>query len=484
MRGASYPAVTDNDVFKSLIPLPPLEWQRRIVARIEELMSRIREAKRLHQEAKEDAGRLMQAALVEVFPRPGAQLPQGWKWVKLGEVWLKPQYGFTASAVNQSVGPKFLRITDIQNGQVNWDTVPYCEIDNELLRKYRLEPGDLLFARIGATTGKSLLIRECPEAIFASYLIRVRVDSSRVLPEFLFYFTQGDLYWSQVDAAKGGRLKQGINIPVLSSFPLPLPPLPEQKKIAEILSAVDRAIEEADKAIEKTEKLEQGLMEKLLTEGIGHTDFQDTEIGRIPKDWKVVRLGEVCEKRGEVYLPSKSDKYKFVGLEHIFPGERTVKNYAFDADLKSSKFKFYPGDILYGKLRPYLDKAALAEFEGICSTDLLVLRCILDQVFPEFLVYILHTRRFIEYAIATTAGTNHPRTSWKSVRDFPLPLPPLPEQKKIAEILMTVDRKMELLRKKRELLRQVKKGLMEDLLTGRVRVLKLLGKEVEHGAVS
>jgi len=399
-------------------------------------------------------------------------------------VWLKPQYGFTASAVNQSVGPKFLRITDIQNGQVNWDTVPYCEIDNELLRKYRLEPGDLLFARIGATTGKSLLIRECPEAIFASYLIRVRVDSSRVLPEFLFYFTQGDLYWSQVDAAKGGRLKQGINIPVLSSFPLPLPPLPEQKKIAEILSAVDRAIEEADKAIEKTEKLEQGLMEKLLTEGIGHTDFQDTEIGRIPKDWKVVRLGEVCEKRGEVYLPSKSDKYKFVGLEHIFPGERTVKNYAFDADLKSSKFKFYPGDILYGKLRPYLDKAALAEFEGICSTDLLVLRCILDQVFPEFLVYILHTRRFIEYAIATTAGTNHPRTSWKSVRDFPLPLPPLPEQKKIAEILMTVDRKMELLRKKRELLRQVKKGLMEDLLTGRVRVLKLLGKEVEHGAVS
>jgi len=312
----------------------------------------------------------------------------------------------------------------------------------------------------------------------------VRVDSSRVLPEFLFYFTQGDLYWSQVDAAKGGRLKQGINIPVLSSFPLPLPPLPEQKKIAEILSAVDRAIEEADKAIEKTEKLEQGLMEKLLTEGIGHTDFQDTEIGRIPKDWKVVRLGEVCEKRGEVYLPSKSDKYKFVGLEHIFPGERTVKNYAFDADLKSSKFKFYPGDILYGKLRPYLDKAALAEFEGICSTDLLVLRCILDQVFPEFLVYILHTRRFIEYAIATTAGTNHPRTSWKSVRDFPLPLPPLPEQKKIAEILMTVDRKMELLRKKRELLRQVKKGLMEDLLTGRVRVLKLLGKEVEHGAVS
>jgi len=399
-------------------------------------------------------------------------------------VWLKPQYGFTASAVNQSVGPKFLRITDIQNGQVNWDTVPYCEIDNELLRKYRLEPGDLLFARIGATTGKSLLIRECPEAIFASYLIRVRVDSSRVLPEFLFYFTQGDLYWSQVDAAKGGRLKQGINIPVLSSLPLPLPPLPEQKKIAEILSAVDRAIEEADKAIEKTEKLEQGLMEKLLTEGIGHTDFQDTEIGRIPKDWKVVRLGEVCEKRGEVYLPSKSDKYKFVGLEHIFPGERTVKNYAFDADLKSSKFKFYPGDILYGKLRPYLDKAALAEFEGICSTDLLVLRCILDQVFPEFLVYILHTRRFIEYAIATTAGTNHPRTSWKSVRDFPLPLPPLPEQKKIAEILMTVDRKMELLRKKRELLRQVKKGLMEDLLTGRVRVLKLLGKEVEHGAVS
>jgi len=412
------------------------------------------------------------------------RIPKDWKVVRLGEV----------AEIRRK---KTLSLRDLKEvAVIPMELVP----DNGFYADYTLrtleeiksfvycETGDILLAKITPSleNGKQGVVPFGIPNGFAFATTEVfPITPKTINREFLFYILKFSKFRDFIVASMTGTTgRQRASKDAVENLQIPLPPLPEQKKIAEILSAVDRAIEEADKAIEKTEKLKQGLMEKLLTEGIGHTDFQDTEIGRIPKDWKVVRLGEVCEKRGEVYLPSKSDKYKFVGLEHIFPGERTVKNYAFDADLKSSKFKFYPGDILYGKLRPYLDKAALAEFEGICSTDLLVLRCILDQVFPEFLVYILHTRRFIEYAIATTAGTNHPRTSWKSVRDFPLPLPPLPEQKKIAEILMTVDRKMELLRKKRELLRQVKKGLMEDLLTGRVRVLKLLGKEVEHGAVS
>jgi len=88
-------------------------------------------------------------------------LPEDWRWVKLGEVCEKPTYGYTASAEHKEVGPKFLRITDIQNGKVDWARVPYCR-DNEGLEKYLLKSGDVLFARTGATTGKSYLITETP----------------------------------------------------------------------------------------------------------------------------------------------------------------------------------------------------------------------------------------------------------------------------------------------------------------------------------
>ena len=86
----------------------------------------------------------------------------------------KPQYGYTASAATEPIGPHLLRITDIQNGSVNWETVPYCDCPGP--QKFLLEKGDILFARTGATTGKSFLIEECPTAVFASYLIRLRVN--------------------------------------------------------------------------------------------------------------------------------------------------------------------------------------------------------------------------------------------------------------------------------------------------------------------
>ncbi len=103
---------------------------------------------------------------------------------KLGEVCKKPEYGFTASAVNNPIGPKFLRITDIQEGYVDWTSVPYCSCSDDNLNKYKLMSGDIVIARIGATTGKGYLIRDCPDAVFASYLIRVQ-SNGLVLPEYL-----------------------------------------------------------------------------------------------------------------------------------------------------------------------------------------------------------------------------------------------------------------------------------------------------------
>jgi type I restriction enzyme S subunit len=133
------------------------------------------------------------------------KLPFHWKVVKLGEYCEKPEYGYTASATEQDSGYQFLRITDIQDSTVRWDSVPYCEVDKTKIDKYILLPGDIVVARIGATTGKSFLIDDCPQAVFASYLIRIRAKHE-LLPGFLNFYFETEKYWQQINANKGGKL--------------------------------------------------------------------------------------------------------------------------------------------------------------------------------------------------------------------------------------------------------------------------------------
>jgi len=132
-----------------------------------------------------------------------------------------------------------------------------------------------LFARIGATTGKTYLVTECPPAVFASYLIRVRVKTERLLSDYAHYFTNTEAYWRQIDAAKGGRLKKGINIPVLRSLLLPLPPLSEQHEIAYILSAADRKIETEEKRKAALQALFKTMLHQLMT---GQMRLKDVEL--------------------------------------------------------------------------------------------------------------------------------------------------------------------------------------------------------------
>ncbi len=201
-----------------------------------------------------------------------------------------------------------------------------------------------------------------------------------------------------------------------------------------------------------------------------------------PKEWNDVRLDEVCNQRNEIVLPSGKGEHKFVGLEHINSGEIKIHAYQLDTDVRSSKFKFYKGDLLYGKLRPYLDKAVIADFDGICSTDLLVLR-VNNKAFEEFLIYLIHSNQFVRNSISATSGTNHPRTSWKEISKFKFRLPPLPEQRRIAEVLGTVDSAIQKVGGAIEKTEGLKKGLMQRLLTRgigheRFRFSKELGCEV------
>lgn len=178
-------------------------------------------------------------------------MKQGWEIKKLGEV-SKINYGFTVSASQKDIGPKFLRITDIQDNNVNWETVPFCKIVEDDIKKYKLKTGDIVFARTGATTGKSYLIKNPPLSVFASYLIRVQIsDDKNILPDFLFKYFQTNKYWDKIQKGISGSAQGGFNATKLSELKIPLPPLPEQKRIVKIL---DEAFEAIDKAKANAEK--------------------------------------------------------------------------------------------------------------------------------------------------------------------------------------------------------------------------------------
>ena len=182
-----------------------------------------------------------------------------WKVVPLQNIAEQIDYGLTASATDSANGPKFLRITDIQEDRVDWSTVPFCNCTVEDSKKYALMEGDIVFARTGATTGKSFLVRSCPlGSVFASYLIRVR-PSTKVVPGYLARFFQTPNYWNQITRSSTGTAQAGVNASNLKKLAVPLPPLEEQHRIAEILDRAEELRSKRGEAIAQLDTLTQAI---------------------------------------------------------------------------------------------------------------------------------------------------------------------------------------------------------------------------------
>ncbi|WP_394181386.1 restriction endonuclease subunit S [Marinomonas posidonica] len=186
-----------------------------------------------------------------------------WATAKLGEL-AQINYGYTAKASFETDGPKFLRITDIQNGVVNWSTVPSCELSDQDFIKHKLETNDIVFARTGATTGKSFLIKEIENSVAASYLIRLRLTSCEILPEFVYIFFQTSMYWDLVEAGSSGSAQGGFNASKLSNLEINFPSLPEQKRIVSILDTVFFDLEQTRAKTEQNLKNARELFDSYL----------------------------------------------------------------------------------------------------------------------------------------------------------------------------------------------------------------------------
>ena len=164
-------------------------------------------------------------------------IPESWEWARWGTISESIQYGYNAPAI-ESGRIKMVRISDIQNNSVKWDTVPYCDIKEDIIPDYQLKENDILFARTGGTVGKSFLVKGVTEnAIYAGYLIRTRY-SHNLCPEYLKCFMESDLYWRQLRNGTIATAQPNCNGQTLSKMLIPIPPLKEQYRIANKLNAV------------------------------------------------------------------------------------------------------------------------------------------------------------------------------------------------------------------------------------------------------
>ncbi len=209
-----------------------------------------------------------------------------WFTSTLGQ-YTNSQYGYTESATQEPIGPKFLRITDIQDGTVDWDKVPYCNISEDDLEKYLIRSGDIVIARTGATTGKSYLIADDIKAVFASYLIRLTMKQTGLIATYLYYFMQSPSYWHQITEFSAGIAQPGVNAKKLKRVELPIPPVEEQREIVFILDKLFRKEQQAQSAakavLSQIDTMKKAILARAFRGGLGTNDPAEEWAGALVK---------------------------------------------------------------------------------------------------------------------------------------------------------------------------------------------------------
>lgn len=266
----------------------------------------------------------------------------------------------------------------------------------------------------------------------------------------------------------------------VESLVLPWPPAAEQRAISTVLRSLGHEIELTELVIEATGKLKQALMARLFRYGLSHSvgldqvRLSETQLGPLPVDWQVMRLGDVVEiARGQV--DPKEPPYSsmiHVGPENIESGTGRLLNMttAESLGLISGKYLFGPEDILYSKIRPYLRKAAVVDFVGVCSADMYPVRVTDKRLSRDFLFHYLLSDAFTSQAVALQDRTGIPKLNRDQLSGLLVPLPSTSEQSGIARVLNGADSKVKAEQERCRILRELSDLLLRQLLTGSRRV--------------
>ncbi|OPZ94669.1 MAG: EcoKI restriction-modification system protein HsdS [Firmicutes bacterium ADurb.Bin419] len=341
------------------------------------------------------------------------------------------------------------------------------------LKSCELLPGDLVITMMG-TIGKTAIVPDNIEAgIMDSHLIRLKIDKSKCNAEFIRHSLTSNMVVKQIKKLSVGGIMAGLSSAIIKKLQFVVPPLLEQQYIAEILNKTEEHINRIGKTIEDYHLLKKGMMKKLFTEGIGHTEFKETEIGRIPKTWEVRELSDISEIiTGNT--PKTSDRENY-GNEYIWvsPADLGRKKYVCMTTKMLSKKGFLKtrqlpkGAILVTCIGSTIGKIGILNDTGSTNQQINSMIC-KEGVYNEYVYYALdfNFEKYTAY-ISTQAVPIINKTVFSK---FKLPIPIYCEQKHIAEVLAELDNRIDLFQQQREDFIQLKKALMEQLLTGKIRV--------------
>ena len=271
-EGAVFASINKSQIEALRFSYVNLEEQKRIVAILDQAFADINRIRSLTERNLNNTRELFESYLQQVFSQRGDE----WVDAELG-VLSDINYGYTEKASFEANGPHFLRITDIQGGNVDWSKVPYCPISEADHDKHKLVTGDIVFARTGATTGKSYLLNSPPDAVAASYLIRLRLTSDSILPEFVKFFFQTKGYWDAVNGGMSGSTQGGFNASKLSAIKMSYPKsIDTQKQLTEQLTFVNQQAREIrntyKKKLSALDELKKSLLQKAFNGELTHSD--------------------------------------------------------------------------------------------------------------------------------------------------------------------------------------------------------------------
>ncbi len=410
-------------------------------------------------------------------------VPEGWVTTRLREcITSKPQYGANTSAKPFSQDlVRYVRITDIDDrgSLVESEKV---SISHAEAIGYLLNNNDILIARSGNTVGKSYIHKSTgtPSA-YAGYLIRFVTNPKKLVPDYLFQYTQSPQYDNWIIGVLRAGAQPNINATEYGDLEFLLPLPSEQQKIASILTSVDDVIEKTEAQINKLQDLKKGMMQELLTKGIGHTEFKDSPVGRIPRGWKVYNFGKWMDvKSGKGFKLSEYTKtgIKLLRIDNVSWGKITWESIAYlpeDYLKDHSDLVLHAGDILLALNRPITqDRLKIARLERHDDPSILYQRVgkiVINgnHLNSNFVYYLLNA--FVpEFVRESAVGSDQPFINITSLRKLELPFPNIKEQKQIGMALLALDKQIRLGEIKHESLKSLKKALMQDLLTGKVRV--------------
>jgi type I restriction enzyme S subunit len=309
-----------------------------------------------------------------------------------------------------------------------------------------------------APLGELAWVRQKLEWCLGQRLFGIRTDKKKLNGRFLFYALQSETVRNDLISRATGTTVTGIRQSELRKVAIPLPPLPEQKRIAGILGALDDKIELNRKMNETLEQMAKALFKSWFvdfdpvhakaagrqpagmdkaTADLFSDSFVDSELGKIPKGWRVGKLGDIgLNQRRGVQPEDIGADTPYIGLEHMPRRCIALGEWANSNEVGSGKSEFKKGEILFGKLRPYFHKVGVAPFDGICSTDILVLSPRSPEWFGLLLCHA-SSDELIRFVDQASTGTKMPRTNWGDISSFKAAIPPEPIADKLTSCIAT-----------------------------------------------